>query len=92
MLFHNHFKFPRNYNFLNPGLEVKFALEEATKQGANVHFLGAEFDQLTWKRLLHETRMNVFHYLYQRISYQGMSFWGAERNEVIARSHNAEPS
>jgi len=42
-LWKHHFKFPSNYNFLNPGLEVKFAIEEAEKQGAPVHFLGAEF-------------------------------------------------
>lgn len=31
MLFKHHFKFPDNYNFLNPGLEMKFALETAEK-------------------------------------------------------------
>ena len=44
LLFKHHFKFPSTYNFINPGLEMKFALEEAEKQGCNVKFLGAELD------------------------------------------------
>jgi len=35
-------------NFFRPGIEIKFACEEAEKVGAKLEFLGAELDQLTW--------------------------------------------
>ena len=43
-MFQFHFKIPRNYTFLKPGLEIKFACEEAERAGARIHFLGPEFD------------------------------------------------
>jgi hypothetical protein len=36
--------------------------------------------------------MNVPHYLKQRFTYMGIGFWPQEREEAIARMHNAEPS
>lgn len=47
-LFKYHFRIPQNFPFLKPGLEVKFALEEAEKQGAKTYFMGSEFDGETW--------------------------------------------
>jgi len=41
-LFKYHFNIP--FNFLRPGLEMKYACEEAQKVGAKLHFLGAELD------------------------------------------------
>ena len=64
LIFKMHYRFPANYTFLKPGLEMKFALEEAEKAGAKTYFLGAEFDGQTWARLYHETRLNALHYLY----------------------------
>lgn len=61
-----HYRIPSNFHFLKPGLEIKFACEEAEKVGAKTYFLGPEFDQLTWRRLYHETRMNLPHYIYKR--------------------------
>lgn len=49
-----------------PGLETKFACEEATKLGSKLYFLGPEMDVLTWERLMHETRFNVPQYLLRR--------------------------
>ena len=66
-LFNWHFKIPSNFNFMKPGLEMKFALEEAEAVGAKTYFLGPEFDRRTWQRLWHETRMNIPHYIYKRI-------------------------
>jgi hypothetical protein len=43
-----HFGMPDNYSMLSPGLEVKFACEEANKLGAKTYFLGAESCQKTW--------------------------------------------
>lgn len=48
LLFRMHFKIPSNYNYLAPGLEIKFACEEAEKAGAKTYFLGAELNQKTW--------------------------------------------
>ena len=47
-LFKFHFRIPASFNYLAPGLEVKYACEEAEKQGAKLHFLGAELCQRTW--------------------------------------------
>ena len=63
-MFKLHFKIPSNFTFLSPGLETKFALEEAEKVGAKKYFLGTEFDGVTWQRLYHETRMNFPHYIW----------------------------
>jgi hypothetical protein len=54
---------PSSWNPVLPGLEVKYALEEAEKQGSQVVLLGHELDQLTWDRLYHETRNTVFRWL-----------------------------
>lgn len=56
-MFKYHFAIP--FNFFRPGLEMKFACEEATKTGAKLHYLGPEFCNKTWGRLFHETRMNL---------------------------------
>ena len=56
-LFNMHYKIP--FNFLRPGLEIKFACEEANNVGAKLEFLGAEFNQMTWNRLYHETRTTL---------------------------------
>jgi len=77
---------------LKPGLEIKFALEEAEKAGAKTYFLGPEFDQKTWARLYHETRMNIPHYLYKRFQYYGFINYTMERHENTIRLHNSEPS
>ena len=70
---------------MKPGLEVKYACEEAEEQGAKTYFLGPEFNQTTWHRLFHETRMNVPHYLYKRVQYEGHSAWSYERQENAIR-------
>lgn len=56
---------------MKPGLEVKYACEEAVKSGAKLEFLGPEFDQVTWERLYHETRMNFPSYIAARIGMTG---------------------
>jgi len=43
-LFKYHFNIPSNFAFLRPGLEMKFACEEAKNVGAKLHFLGPELD------------------------------------------------
>lgn len=46
--FRLHFRIPSNFGFMKPGLEIKFACEEAEKINAKTYFLGPEFDQVTW--------------------------------------------
>jgi len=48
LMFKFHFKIPQNFTFMKPGLEIKFALEEADKIGAKKYFLGAELNGDTW--------------------------------------------
>jgi hypothetical protein len=86
-----HMGFPETYHFTKPGLEIKYALEEGTKQGANLYFLGAEFNQLTWRRLLHETRMNFLHYFWKRLEYMGLTHWEMERTGQKTQTHTSEP-
>lgn len=45
-LWRRHYKIP--FNFLRPGLEIKFACEAAKNQNCKTYFLGPELDQLTW--------------------------------------------
>ena len=68
-LFKWHFRFGYDFNFLTPGLEIKYACEEAEKAGAELHFLGPELNKVTWQRLYHETRFNIPHYLLRRFQY-----------------------
>lgn len=56
--------FPVEYNPFTPGLEVKFALEEAEKINSKVVFLGNEFDINTENRLHHEKRHNILKAIY----------------------------
>ena len=87
-----HFQIPSNYKVFNPGLEIKFACEEAEKLGAKTYFLGAESCQNTWLRLYHAKDMNVLHYLKQRVTFLGKVSWDCERKEAIHRMQNSEPS
>ena len=49
--------FPIDFNPFTPGLESKFALEEAQKVGAETIFGGVEFDPITLEGLRTETNM-----------------------------------
>ena len=91
-MFKLHYQIPAAFTFLNPGLETKFALEEADKVGAKQYFLGPELDQKSWLRLIHETRLNVPHYIYKRLQYQNLVSWNYERKDIINRLTNSEPS
>ena len=64
--FRSHFGFPREYSMYRPGLQIKFACEAAEKVGSEIEFMGPEFDQQTWERLIHETRMNLPEYVLKK--------------------------
>ena len=88
-----HFRIPATFTWLKPGLEVKFALEEAEKVGAKTYFLGPEFDQKTWASLYHETRITgIPYYMYKRFQYYGHMHYSYERYETSIRMANSEPS
>jgi hypothetical protein len=50
---------PKDFNPVMPGLEVKYAIEEAKKLDSKVVFLGYEVDDNTVHRLYHENRNTV---------------------------------
>jgi hypothetical protein len=60
LLFKNVYGLPLDYNPVSPGLEVKYALEEAEKAGSKVVYLGYEIDENTTSRLYHENRYTIF--------------------------------
>jgi pheromone shutdown protein TraB len=76
-IFQSHFRFGHDFKFWLPGLETKFALEAAEKVGAEVKFMGAEINPVTYERLYHETRFNALYYLMKRFQYFGGP-WGHE--------------
>ena len=59
---------------MTPGLEVKYACEEAERLGVPLEFMGPEMNKITWTRLYHETRFNLPHYIIRRIQYH-LSPW-----------------
>jgi len=65
----------RGWDPLAPGLEIKFACEEAEACGAKLEFLGNEMDQETYQRLLHETRFNVLRFLYKKAATFYSKWW-----------------
>lgn len=60
-----------HFQFHRPGLEIKYACEEAEKLGADLQFLGPELNNITWHRLYHETRLNVPQMLFNRWKVSG---------------------
>lgn len=80
-----HFRLGFDYDPFKPGLEYKFALEEAERAGANIEFMGNQFNDSTISKLFHETRFNIPEYLLNRWHYQN-SLWSQEllvnRNKV----------
>lgn len=75
--FHSHFRFGFDFKFWLPGIEMKFACEAAEKVGAQLNFLGAEVNPVTYERLYHETRINLPYYGIKRFQYM-LSPWSSE--------------
>jgi len=53
------FGLPYEFNPFAPGLEVKYALEEATSIDSKIVYLGYEFDENTISRFYHENRYTI---------------------------------
>lgn len=56
------------HNPFMPGLEVKYALEEASKLNSKLVFMGSEFSEETGNKILHDNRFTLFKYLYRYLS------------------------
>lgn len=54
------YSLPMEYNPFTPGLEVKYAIEEAKKLNSNIVYMDYELDPLTKNKLYHETRFSIF--------------------------------
>jgi pheromone shutdown protein TraB len=61
-----------------PGLEIKYAIEEAEKLNSKVVFLGNEIDQQTQARLAHETRFTLFKFIRRFLGLN--NYW---KNEIL---------
>jgi hypothetical protein len=59
VIFKTIYGIPFEYNPVAPGLEIKYALEEAEKAGSKIVYLGYELDELTTTRLHHENRYTL---------------------------------
>jgi hypothetical protein len=73
----------QNVRFDMPGLEIKYACEAAEQVGANVHYLGAELDTNSKKKLAHETRMTLIDYISKRWQWRGSLYIRENRNSQI---------
>ena len=69
-----------------PGLEVKYALEEATKLNSVIVFLGYEMNEFTLSRFYHESRSTVSKTLYKYFT-QDNSRYQVEMSEFISQLH-----
>jgi hypothetical protein len=54
---------PMDYNPFLAGLEVKYAVEEATKLNSKIVYCGSEFSEGLVGKLAHEKRSNILEYL-----------------------------
>lgn len=81
----------KHFKFWVPGLEIKYACEEAERLGAELHFMGPELNNITWHRLYHETRFNIPYTLKQLWEYAGTR-WSAESIQNIQKLQLTTPS
>lgn len=86
-----HYSLPEAFKFYRPGLEIKYALEEAEKLGADLHFLGPELNNITWRRLYHEHRLNPWNYLLRNIQNINTR-WDNEYRTFKAKMQLTEPA
>eukprot|EP00357_Protocruzia_adherens_P027441 CAMPEP_0114989396 /NCGR_PEP_ID=MMETSP0216-20121206/10173_1 /TAXON_ID=223996 /ORGANISM="Protocruzia adherens, Strain Boccale" /LENGTH=357 /DNA_ID=CAMNT_0002352367 /DNA_START=37 /DNA_END=1110 /DNA_ORIENTATION=+ len=56
-----------DHNVLRPGLEVKYALEEAQKAGSKVINVGRELDSATYEKLFYEKRMDPINIIFRSL-------------------------
>jgi len=74
------------YDPSKAGLEVKYALEAAERNGAKIVFMGNEINRETREALCHETRFNFPVYIWKRIGYWATP-WRNERADYAMKVH-----
>ncbi len=75
------FGLPKEYNPFAPGLEVKYALEEANSLNSQIVYLGYEFDDSTMKRFFHENRYTVVKTLINSLKFYNNVNYNEEYSE-----------
>ena len=80
-----------HFRFYEPGLEIKYACEEAEKLGAELHFLGAEMNNITWHRLYHDTKFTILSTI-KRMNEFGGSRWAVEAMDNLKKMQMTTPS
>lgn len=61
-----HYRFGMEYNPVEAGLEMKYACEAAVDTNAKLGFMGGELNAEARHALVHETRHNVFTFLWKK--------------------------
>jgi hypothetical protein len=72
------FNLPYEFNPFAPGLEVKYALEEATNLNSKIVFMGYEFDENTTRRFYHENRNTILKSTINSFNFFRNLNWGNE--------------
>lgn len=80
-----------HFKFYYPGLEIKYACEEAERMGSELHFLGPELNKITWNRLYHDTRFNVPETLVKGWNFTGTR-WSIEHFQQHQKLQLTTPS
>jgi len=77
--------FPNDFQPLLPGLEMKYAIEEAEKCGANISLAGMAYTESTIQALKNETRLNFLQFLWRwYYSNRKIRFWKWEWLDEIS--------
>lgn len=76
--------FPTDFHPFIPGLEMKFAIEEAKKIGAHIHFSGLQLNQQTVDALSHEKRMDALPFAWRIYRSTKSRLWSNEDHDQSA--------
>lgn len=82
------FGLPQDFNPFLPGLEVKYALEEASRLDSRVVYLGYEIDENTNTRLYHETRNSVLKALVNSWKFSTNVKYSTELTDIQSQINN----
>ena len=76
---------PEDFNPFMPGLEMKYAIEEALKSNSHLHFAGMEINGSTLDGLAHEKRLNFVSFLYRWwFKNTSLAHWRREIDDELA--------
>lgn len=76
--------FPNDFSPFTPGLEIKFAIEEATKMGSETIFGGVEKDAITMEGLRIETDMYAHKAIWRSRQFlRPQSAWANEYDDFM---------